>query len=152
LTVAFGAEALLEWLLDGVGRAEAAPSRWLLAAARFTLGLAVNTLLSIAVLTALPRLRMPLRRVLPAALLVTAGLELLTSLGRQAVAGAQANPAFQLVAGAVGLLVFLLIVNQLILFAAALTATGTRGRVKDLATGQPLDTAGEVPARLSRAG
>ena len=137
LAVAFGAEMLLGQLISGVGQANGAPSRWLLAAARFILGLAVNVLLSIAVLTILPRLRMSLRRVLPAALLVTAGLELLTSLGRQLMARAEANPAFQLVAGAVGLLMFLLILNQLILFAAALTATGTSGRVKDLAAGDP---------------
>lgn len=136
LTVAFGAEAVLEWALDGVGSGESPPGRWLLAATRFTLGLGVNTLLAIAVLTLLPRLRIPLRRVLPPALLITAGLELLTSLGRLVVAGAQANPAFQLVAGATGLLVFLLILNQLILFGAALTATNTRSRVKDLATGE----------------
>jgi membrane protein len=138
LTVAFGAEALLERLLDGVGSGGSPPARWLLAATRYTLGLAVNTLLSIAVLTMLPRLRIPLRRVLPPALLITGGMALLTSLGRLVVAGAQANPAFQLVAGAVGLLVFLLILNQLILFGAALTATHTRGRVTDLATGQHL--------------
>ena len=37
------------------------------------------------------------------------------------------------VAGAVGLLVFLNVVNQLVLFAATLTATGTAGQVTDLA-------------------
>ncbi|GAA3515666.1 hypothetical protein FHR32_007576 [Streptosporangium album] len=36
-------------------------------------------------------------------------------------------------AGAVALLVFLKILNQLILFAAALTATGTTGDIVDLA-------------------
>jgi membrane protein len=138
LTVAFGAGALLEGLLDRVGTDETPPARWLLAATRYSLGLAVNTLLAIAVLTMLPRLRIPLRQVLPPALLITGGLELLTSLGRLVVTSAQANPAFQLVAGATGLLVFLLILNQLILFGAALTATNTRGRVRDLATGQRL--------------
>lgn len=136
LSTAVGAEALLERLLDAVGGGDLAPSRWLLATTRFTLGLAVNTLLSIAVLTLLPRLRMPLHRVLPPALLITAGLELLTSLGRLLVARAETNPAFQLVAGAAGLLVFLLIINQLILFGAALTATSGVGQVTDLATGQ----------------
>ena len=138
LSLAFGAEALLEWLLDTTGTNQRPASGWLLATARFGLGLAVNLLLSIAVLTALPRLRMTIRRVLPAALLVTGGLELLTSLGRLVVERAQANPAFQLVAGAAGLLVFLVILNQLILYSAALTATATTGPVKDLATGQRL--------------
>ncbi len=45
----------------------------------------------------------------------------------------EANPTYQVVAGAVGLLVFLNVVNHLILFAAALTAISTTGQVTDLA-------------------
>lgn len=45
----------------------------------------------------------------------------------------EANPTYQVVAGAVGLLVFLNVVNQLILFAATLTATSDVGEVTDLA-------------------
>jgi membrane protein len=93
----------------------------------------VNALVSVAVLTGLPRLRMPLRRVLGPALLVAAGLELLKTLGRLYVQRTEANPTYQVVAGAVGLLVFLNVVNQLVLFAAALTATGSAGQVTDLA-------------------
>lgn len=140
LTVAFGAEALLDWLVLATDSGDLPPARWLLAATRFALGLAVNTLLSIAVLTLVPRLRMPLRRIMAPALLIAVGLELLSLLGRLVVARAEANPAFQVVAGAAGLLVFLLILNQLILFAAALAATGTGGQVKDLATGQRIAT------------
>jgi len=109
------------------------PARWLLAGVGFVVGLGVNALLSIAVLTGLPRLRMPLRRVLGPALLVAAGLELLKTLGRLYVQRTEANPTYQVVAGAVGLLVFLNVVNQLVLFAATLTATGTAGQVTDLA-------------------
>jgi hypothetical protein len=47
----------------------------------------------------------------------------------------ESNPAYQVVAGAVGLLVFLNLLNQLILFAAALSATSTNGLVTDLAAG-----------------
>jgi len=110
-----------------------APARWLLASVGFVLGVGVNALLSIAVLTGLTRLWMPLRRVLGPALLVAAGLELLKTLGRLYVERTEANPTYQVVAGAVGLLVFLNIVNQLVLFAATLTATGTAGHVTDLA-------------------
>jgi membrane protein len=78
----------------------------------------VNTVLSIAVLTGLPRLRMPLRRVLGPALLVAIGLELLKTIGRVYVQHTQTNPTYQMVAGTVGLLVFLNVINQLILFAA----------------------------------
>lgn len=119
----------------------AAPARWLLGTLGFVLGVGVNTLLSIAVLTGLPRLRMPVRRVLGPALFVAAGMELLKTLGRLYVDRTEANATYLVVAGAVGLLVFLNVVNQLILFAATLAATSTYGQVTDLAEG----TAG--PAR-----
>lgn len=61
------------------------------------------------------------------------GLELLKTLGRLYVQRTEANPTYQIVAGAVGLLVFLNAVNQMVLFAAALTATSTAGRPADLA-------------------
>jgi len=60
---------------------------------------------------------------------VAGGFELLKTLGRLYVQRTQANPTYQVVAGAVGLLVFLNVVNQLILFAAALAATATTGQV-----------------------
>jgi membrane protein len=132
LAVAFVTTALAGRLVSAAGTGDA-PARWLLAGVGFVVGLAVNALLSIAVLTGLPRLRMPLRRVLGPALLVAAGLELLKTLGRLYVQHTEANPTYQVVAGAVGLLVFLNVVNQLVLFAAALTATGTVGQVTDLA-------------------
>jgi membrane protein len=84
-------------------------------------------------LTGLPRLRMPVRRVLGPALLVAVGLELLKTLGRLYVQRTEANPTYHLVAGSVGLLVFLNAVNQMVLFAAALTATSVAGRPADLA-------------------
>ena len=139
LAVAFVTTALAGRLVSAAGTGDA-PARWLLAGVGFVLGLGVNALLSIAVLTGLPRLRMPLRRVLGPALLVAAGLELLKTLGRLYVQRTEANPTYQVVAGAVGLLVFLNVVNQLILFAATLTATGTAGQVTDLAA-RPYTTA-----------
>src|SRR5678809_1744322 len=94
-----------------------------------------STLLYIAILTGLPRLRMRLGRVLGPALLVAAGMEILKTVGRLYVQHTEANPAYQIVAAAVGLLVFLNLLNQLILFAAALSATSTHGTVTDLAAG-----------------
>lgn len=132
LAAAFGSAALAGRLVDAVG-AGAAPARWLLALVGLALGLGVNTLLSMAVLTALPRLRMPLRRALGPALFVAVGVELLKTLGQLYVGRIEANPTYQVVAGAVGLLVFLNIVNQLLLFAATLTASSTNGVVVDLA-------------------
>jgi membrane protein len=109
----------LHWLADGHLPAAGV----LLDAAGIILGIAINTILAIAVLTGLPALRIRPRRVLGPALLVAAGLEILKTLGGIYVQRTQANPAYQIVAGAVGLLIFLNIANQLILFAAALTAT-----------------------------
>lgn len=136
LAAAFVTTALANRLVTTLST-DPGPARWLLATLGLLVGVAVNAVLSTAVLTGLPRLRMPLRRVLGPALLVALGLELLKTLGRLYVQHTQANPAYQVVAAAVGLLVFLNAVNQLILFAAALTATSHTGRVSDLAAGAP---------------
>jgi membrane protein len=132
------------------------PATWLLAIVGLVLSIVVNTTMSIALLTGLPRLRMPLRRVLGPALLVAVGLELLKTVGALYVQRAEANPTYQVVAGAVGLLVFLNVLNQLILFAASLTATSTVGRVADLAVGvgrsaQPPRPSTAPPRRRDRA-
>jgi membrane protein len=139
LAAAFTTTALASRLIHATGTG-ATPARWLLAAIGLGLGVAVNTLLSIAVLTGLPRLRMPLRRVLGPALLVAAGLELLKTLGRFYVERTETNPTYRVVAGTVGVLVFLNVVNQLVLFAATLTATSTVGQVVDLAAQEPRST------------
>lgn len=132
LAVVFATTAVAGRLVTAASL-DAAAARWLLGTLGFVLGVGVNTLLSIAVLTGLPRLRMPLRRVLGPALFVAAGLELLKTLGRLYVHRTEANATYLVVAGAVGLLVFLNVVNQLILFAATLAATSTSGQVTDLA-------------------
>lgn len=134
LALTAGTQALLAWLLHDAADRAGPAGHWLLGAAGYLLGVAVNVLLAVAALTALPRLRMPLRRVLGPALFVAAGLELLKTVGRIYVQRAQANPAYQLVTAAVAILLFLSLLNQLILFAAALAATSTRGTVTDLAT------------------
>jgi membrane protein len=130
--VAYLTTSVANRLVDAAGT-EATPSRWLLATVGLVLGLGVNTALAAGMLTGLPRVRMPLRRVLGPALLVAVGLELLKTLGRLYVQRTEANPTYHLVAGSVGLLVFLNAVNQLVLFAAALTATSETGRPADLA-------------------
>jgi membrane protein len=131
LAVVFATTAVAGRLVT-VASLDAASAQWLLGTLGVVLGVGVNTLLSIAVLTGLPRLRMPLRRVLGPALFVAAGLELLKTLGRLYVHRTETNATYLVVAGAVGLLVFLNVVNQLILFAATLAATSTFGQVTDL--------------------
>ena len=97
----------------------------------------MDLILAAALLAGVPRLRMPLRRLAPSALVVAVGLLLLKTGGRWYVARTQHNPAYQVVAGAVGLLVFMYLFNQFVLFAAALAATSDRGTVVDLAAGPP---------------
>ncbi|GAA2672836.1 trehalose-binding protein [Actinoplanes palleronii] len=116
--------------------ANAAQSRWLLDAVAFVVSIGVNALLATAVLTGLPRLRMPLRRVAVPALIVAGGLELLKTVGHVFVQHVEANPTYQVVAGTVGLLFSLNIINQVVLFATALAATSTTGEVRDL-SGRP---------------
>jgi membrane protein len=108
----------------------------------------VDVLLAVAVLVGVPRLRIPLRRLVPSALLVVVGLWLLKTIGRWYVVRSQHNPAYRLVAAAVGLLLFMYLFNQLILFAAALAATSRHGTVIDLAAGPPPLTTGPPPAAV----
>ena len=92
----------------------------------------MNLLLAAAVLTAVPRLHLSPRRLVPAALIVALGIQLLNSVGRFFIIRTEERPAYQLVAGAVGLLVYLYLLNQLILWAAAFAATARSGSVIDL--------------------
>ncbi|MFI6705424.1 YhjD/YihY/BrkB family envelope integrity protein [Nonomuraea sp. NPDC050478] len=144
LAVAFAAEWVLAWLVVSTVGVDAAPAQWMLPVAAFVLGIGVNTLLAIALLTAPPRLHLPLRRVIGPALVITIGLEILKTLGQVVLNLTAANPAYQVVTGAVAMLLFLKVLNQLILFATALAATAlaatalaatsTTGDVTDLAT------------------
>jgi membrane protein len=95
----------------------------------------VNVVLAAALLAAVPRLRMRVRRLLPAALIVAIGIQVLNSLGRYFIGRTQHNPAYSLVGTAAGLLVYLYLLHQLIMFGAALIATGHTGNVVDLAAG-----------------
>lgn len=147
LAIALGTNALMDRLVLDVLGADVPPARWLLAGLSFGLGLGVNTLLAIAVLTGLPRLRVPLRLVIGPALLIAVGLELLKTVGRLLVARIDTNPAFQVAAGTAGLLVFLFVLNQLILFAAALTATAPRPRTGTTLPGGSRGRWGGLPGR-----
>ena len=150
LAVAYGTSVAANRAIAAAGTG-ATSSRLLVSAVGLLLGIGVNTVLAAAMLTGLPRIRMAVRRVLGPALLVAVGLELLTTLGRVYVQRTEANPTYHLVAGSVGLLVFLNAVNQMVLFAAALTATSDTGQPDDLAAedgdeDEPVgDTAETVP-------
>lgn len=121
--------ALLGWLLGGGGFA--------LTVVSSLLSVLVNVVLAAALLVAVPRLRMTVRRLLPPVLLVASGITLLNTVGRLYVVRWERNPAYTVVAGAVGLLIYLYLLNQLLLFGAALAATARDGEVTDLAAGRP---------------
>jgi membrane protein len=117
-----------------------------------SLAFVVNVILAAAVLAAVPRLRLSPRRLVPPALLIAVGIQILNTVGRWFIARTENRPAYQVVAGAVGLLVYLYLLNQLILFGAALAATSTRGTIVDLAAtpaaadeAKHRDTVGEPP-------
>jgi membrane protein len=96
------------------------------------LTVAVNMILAAALLAAVPRLRMTVRRMVPPVLQVGIGITLLNTVGKSFVGLVQRNPAYGLVGSAVGVLVYLYVFNQLLLFGAAWAATSPHGRVVDL--------------------
>lgn len=99
----------------------------------------VNFVLSAALLTVVPRLRLSAVRLIPTALLVAFGIQLLNTLGRWYINQLDNRPAYQLVTGTVGLLIYLYLLNQLILFGCALAATAQRGSMVDLSGASPPD-------------
>lgn len=129
VAAADGLEALLRWL---------APAP-VVTVVSWALTCLLNLVLATALLVAVPRLRMHPRRFLPAVVLVAVGVTVLNTLGREYIVRADRNPAYTVVTGAVGLLLYLYVLNQLLLFGASLAATSTYGRVTDLAAGSSED-------------
>jgi membrane protein len=118
----YGLEKVLNWLADG----------FVQSAVSLLLTVLVNMLLAVALLAAVPRLRMTVRRMIPPVLQVGVGITLLNTVGKSFVGLVQHNPAYGLVGSAVGVLVYLYVFNQLLLFGAAWAATSPHGRVVDL--------------------
>jgi membrane protein len=101
------------------------------------LALFVNCVLAVSMLSGVARLRMPLRRWLPSTLLVAVGLSILSTAGRAYINYSSNRPEYQVVGGTVGLLLFLYLFNQVLLYGAAIAATSRHGTVIDLAAGPP---------------
>jgi len=118
----YGLNLLIDWIAHGVVRSTAG----------LLLTVAVNMLLAAALLAAVPRLRMTVRRMAPPVLQVGIGITLLNTVGKSFVGLVTRNPAYGLVGSAVGVLVYLYVFNQLLLFGAAWAATSPHGRVVDL--------------------
>jgi membrane protein len=128
---AYGVEVLLSWLSKG-------QTPILLTVVSWALTILVNMLFAAALLVAVPRLQMTVSRALPSVVLVGLGITLLNTVGVNFVRLVERNPAYALVGSAVGLLVYLYLFNQLLLFGAAWAATSRHGRVRDFSgTGDP---------------
>ncbi len=131
-------ESFLAWITDG-------RASLLLAVVSWALTVTINMLLAAALLAAVPRLRMTIRRLVPPVLMVGIGITLLNTVGRFFVAFVQRNPAYALVGSAVGVLVYLYVFNQLLLFGAAWAATSPHGRVTDLSADDKTAPVGQNP-------
>ena len=123
--------ALFRWISHGT------PSIWNTLATG-TVAVLVNTIIATALLTVLPRIHVQPRRLMPPAIAVGVGLSLLNWGGRAYVTHAtRFYAAYAVIATAAGLLIYMYLFNQIVLWGAALTATSTRGRFIDLAAGPP---------------
>jgi membrane protein len=123
-------DRLLDWLAadTGVGQVALRPFGPVLE-------FVVNLILAAAMLTAVPRLRLSPRRLITPTLVIAVGIQLLNTVGRSLIARSEDRPAYTAVATSVGLLIYLYLLNQLILFGAALAATATKGTAVDLGAG-----------------
>jgi membrane protein len=134
LAAAWAIDSFLGWI---AGPTTAAIGDAVLRISGTALEFAVNLVLSAALLTVVPRIRLSARRLLPTALVVAVGIQVLNSFGRWYINQLDNRPAYQLVTGAVGLLVYLYLLNQLILLGCALAATAQRGSMVDLSGAPP---------------
>lgn len=129
LTAVYGVEWFLESLVGW-------PSRWMTAVSWLLAG-AVNVVLAGALISGVPRIRLTVRQQVTPVLLVGLGITLLNSLGQFVIELVRDNPAYTVVAGAVGLLLYLYLFNQTLLYGAALVATSPHAKVRDVATRVP---------------
>jgi membrane protein len=139
LLITIGATAGAEWVLAWFELDEATGNlAFLVRGISVLVGLIANALLAMVLLQALPRVVMPLRRVVWASVAVAIGMELLKTVGRIYVLHVSDRPAYQAVTTAVGLLVFLYLFNVMMLLAASWTATSLRGKAIDLYERTPI--------------
>ncbi len=142
LALSLATAQAINFVLDHVAQpATGAAGATVLRASGPLLEFLINLVLAGAVLVVVPRVRLSPRRLFPAAALVAIGIQLLNTIGGLWINRTESRPAYQLVAGAVGLLVYLYLLNQLILFGCAVAATSPKGTAADLADGrlQPVE-------------
>jgi membrane protein len=148
IAVFSGVQEFIFWLAGDFAQS---PARVALRATTPIISGLVDLILGSALLLGVPRIRMSLRRLAPAAVLFAVGFGLLKSLGKWYITRTEHNPAYQVVAGTVGLLLFMYLFHQLLLFAAAIAATDQHGRVVDLAGGKVHEDLTALAASAERA-
>ncbi len=117
--------ALSLWVSSGIeDLAPRSAVRWL----GPVLATSVNLVMAAGLLVAVPRLKVSPRRMAAPVVLVGLGLTLLTTVGRLVADHTANNPAYRVAGAAAGLLVFLNLFSQLLLFGAALGATAAGRR------------------------
>ncbi|WP_203701249.1 YihY/virulence factor BrkB family protein [Asanoa iriomotensis] len=133
-----GLRTLLTWAIGGGGT-------WLMVLT-YVLTVLVNLVIAFALLCAIPRIRMSPRRLVVPMIMVAGGLTILNSVGRLYVNWVRDNAAYALV-GPVGLLIYLYLYNQILIWAAAVAATDTHGTVRDLGAppAEPMPPHGPPP-------
>ena len=133
-------------LLRLAGEAEQSPIRVALRTTNVVVGGLVDLMLGAALLAGVPRLRVPRWRLLPSALLFAVGMLGIKTAGKWYITRTEHNPAYQVAAGTVGLLLFMYLLHQVLLMAAALAATSQRGRPVDLANRHPSSGSADASA------
>lgn len=131
LGVTDGLERLFQLIADGADK-----TVWFRTGV-LTLTFVINMVIAFGLMTILPRMHLTIRRLLPSIVAIAIGLTVLNWAGRALVLRTEHNPAYAVVASSVGLLVYLYLFNQIVLWAAAWAATAQNGRVFDLAWGKP---------------
>ena len=148
LGVLLGLSLAMSWALDqllGLLAPDTNLGEMLLRPVGAGLEFMVNVILAAALLTAVPRVRLSPRRLVVPTVIVAVGIQLLNTVGRLFIARSEGRPVYAVVAGAVGLLVYLYVLNQLILFGAAIAATSTAGTAVDLGGGPSSALPGFIP-------
>lgn len=132
LGITDGLEQLFQLISQGQTR-----TPWFKAGVQL-LAFTINLVIAVGLMTVLPRMHMSWRRLLPSILVISVGLTVLNLAGRYFITmRTERSPAYAIVATSVGLLVYLYLFNQIVIWAAAWAATAQNGRVFDLAWGRP---------------
>jgi membrane protein len=135
LGLLLGASLVTTGAIDRLVTALAPDSRVVASVIGPVLEFLINLALAAALLTGVSRMRLSPLRLLPAAMLIAVGIQILNTVGRLLISRTEQRPAYAAVAGSVGLLIYLYALNQVILFGAAYAATSRTGTAVDLGRG-----------------